>query len=181
MTMTEGNLLVTNSDEAPERLLGGQLHQQEGGDRGLCLTVAHGRIVHRVRFQHVEQLLLARLVVVDEHLVVRELAMLILAYFVDDLRIAGLVEQVLVPVGKLGHQMVCAGQQKPCLLSQRVRDAFSAALTDLWKKGVEKGQSIRGAGFPDCCTHTHTNTRKSIVRHGQLALLLATLSKRNTF
>lgn len=85
--------------------------------------------MYRVCLQHVEQLLLAGLFLVDEHLVVRKLPVLILLDFVDYMRIPRLAEQLTVQVRILLLQLVGTGQVEPCPGTNRLRDSFAASFS----------------------------------------------------
>ena len=53
------DVLVTNGYQAPEGLLSRHVHQQDGSNRGLGLTVAVLGVVDCVGLQHAEQVCLA--------------------------------------------------------------------------------------------------------------------------
>uniref|UniRef100_A0A2M4B4J7 Putative secreted protein n=1 Tax=Anopheles triannulatus TaxID=58253 RepID=A0A2M4B4J7_9DIPT len=61
-----------------------------------------------------------------------ELPMLILAYLVDDVRIARLLQQSLILALKLYHHMFTAGQQLPGLLAYCLRDTLTTPFPDLF-------------------------------------------------
>lgn len=98
------------------------------------LAVTYFGIVYRVRLQHVEQLLLAGFLLVDEHLVMGELPVLVLFDFVDYLRIARLAEQLVVQIWVLLVQLVGPGQVEPGPGAYRLRDTLPAAFSELWRK-----------------------------------------------
>ena len=56
--VVSGQVFITDGDEAPEGLLRRHVHEEDGGQRGLGLTVAVRWVVHCVRLQDVEQVLL---------------------------------------------------------------------------------------------------------------------------
>ena len=57
--------------EGPEGvLLRVEVHEEEGGDLGHALAVAHLRVEHAVGRQHVEQILLSGVVPLTEHLMI---------------------------------------------------------------------------------------------------------------
>lgn len=98
------------------------------------LAVTYFGIVYRVRLQHVEQLLLAGFLLVDEHLVMGKLPMLVLLDFLDYLRIARLPEQIVVPIGILLVQLVGSCQVEPRPGTHRLRDALPASFPKLWEE-----------------------------------------------
>lgn len=109
----------------------------------MSLAVTYFWIVYRVSLQHVEQLLLAGLFLIDEHLVVRKLSMLIFLDFVDYLRIARLAEQVIVQVRILLLQLIGTGQVEPSPGTYRLGDSLTTAFSQLWINRI----TVQGSGF----------------------------------
>lgn len=152
-------IFIADADERPEGLLGGQVHEEEGRDRRLSLTVAGRRVENGVSFEEVEELLLPRPVLVQEHLVHRELPVLVAPNLVDDLRVAFTLQELQVEVWVGLEQAVTAGQEEPRLGPDGRWNPFAATVADLFVIFVHvlrPGRKIRkwtGRGSAQGLTH----------------------------
>ena len=138
---------VADAYEQPEGVLLGHVHEEESGDGSLRLTVANGRIVHRVGAQHVVEHVAA--LAPHEQLVAGKLTMQVLldvldvARHVDAAHIGAALGVVARPLG-LEHEG--AREVHPRLAAHRLRYALAAARLDLLEAFghplVEVGQHV---------------------------------------
>ena len=160
------DILFIDLNEHPEGLLGRQVHEEDGSDRCLGLTVANIGIVNGVGFEHVEQTLLPRTSarsyvtarcihidspasVVSKHFVIRKRSREILANVFEHVRRWRLrqieVEHAsgrTVPIGILVTEL---GRREmvPRLATDGGRNAFSAACFHLVEASLDEGRPSR--------------------------------------